>query len=61
MDIKDQLKNLFPEHVPKEHERKDKRMKVLEKQIEGLLNSNSFKLGWAVLAPVRFLKNLMQK
>ena len=45
----------------KEHERKDKRMKVLEKQIEGLLNSNSFKLGWAVLGPVRFLKNLMQK
>lgn len=23
MDIKDQLKNLFPEHVPKEHERKE--------------------------------------
>ena len=23
MDIKDQLKNLFPEHVPKKHERKE--------------------------------------
>jgi len=45
----------------REHQKKDARMKVLETEIYDLRTSNSFKLGWALLTPLRFFKDKTQK
>lgn len=45
----------------KEYRRQGRQMKRLEMQLESLKNSKSFRLGSAILAPLKGLRNSMQK